>query len=203
MNSKTKLPFDRDKIGRKFKVSGEHTVYLYNQDKVIKFPSGPIYLFSREDAFKKVSRDFKLVKKYFDKYLPSSKLHFYKNQEGKKKYCILQDFISSRPLEKKDLADPKIASQFEEITKINLKLEKEKGFSLEFFGIYSLLFHVFLNRMDNVVIAKDDRLFVTDVGLISKDHKITKSIVLNLIIRWAYWRQQKLIRGYQNYEADN
>lgn len=190
-----KLPFNEKKIGHRLRVSGEHKVFKYGKNEVIKFPAGPIFYFKRQDAISKIKRDHRLIKTHLKKYTAQSEIHYFK-KDDKGTYCIIQEFIKGRPLEISDLNNKEIKKKFKELVERNNKMIKEEGFSLEFFGIYSLILHFFLKRMDNVIVAFNNKLYITDLGLISKKKPISSSIILSLFIKWAYHRQKKLLQKY-------
>ncbi|MBD3244717.1 MAG: hypothetical protein GF335_01860 [Candidatus Moranbacteria bacterium] len=193
MNKET--PYNKEKIKQRLAVSGEHIVYRYGKDQVIKFPYGPIHLVDKRDSLNKIKSETPLIKKYFSDFIVAYEILFYQKNK-QKTYCIIQDFVKGRSLKLKDKKNPQIKAQLKKLIKANEKMARQTGYVFEFFGIKNLFFHFIFKGMDNVFIVKD-KIKLIDHGLISSQTKITRSFILRLFIRWAIKRQKKLLNYYK------
>ena len=191
------LPYDPQKLGRRFRFSGEHSVFRYGEDKIIKFPSGPIHKFSADEALRKIKNEVHLVKKYLDGFVIPTELYFYK-EKGTKTYCIIQDFIQGRPLKLADMQDENLKKQLQELFRANQEMFKTTRYTLEFFGLTGLLFHAFNKTMENIIVTPDNKLRIIDIGLISDLNMVSSSFILRWFIQWAMKRQWKLLGMYVN-----
>ncbi|MBD3238233.1 MAG: hypothetical protein GF332_01150 [Candidatus Moranbacteria bacterium] len=189
------LPYQKSKIKRLISISGEHIVYAYGDQHVIKFPSGPIHLVSSKDALNKVKKEDQLQQKYLKQYQVPYQLCFYK-KNGRPTYCVIQKYIQGRAFKIKDLKNPNLKQKLRSLIKANNLMYKQTSYILELFGIKSLFFHFWLRKMENVFVVNQNQLKIIDLGLISDKAKITKSLILRLVIRWAIKRQTQLLKQY-------
>ncbi len=180
-------------VGRKIAAAGEHIVYKYGEDKIIKFPHGPIYYANPEEAYDKIDNEFRLANRYFKKFLVPTRLLTYE-ENGRKKYCVIQDFIESRPLVPEDMQNEDLKLQFKEIMEANNRMYLNSRYTLEFFGLKGLIFHNFFPRMENIVVTGDKELKIADFGMISHLNLVSSSPILRWFIQWAVRRQGKLLR---------
>jgi signal peptidase I len=186
-------PYNKKIIGRKIANAGEHIVYRYGENQIIKFPSGPIYYANPEEAYNKVENEFRLANKYFKKFLVPTQLVTYKEKDCKR-YCIIQDFVENRPLNPKDMQDENLKMQFKEIMEANNRMYLNSRFTLELFGLKGLILHNFFPKMENIVVTQDNTLRIMDFGMISHLNLVSSSPILRWFIQWAVKRQGKLLR---------
>ena len=92
------LVTDKTKIGRLIAWGGEHFVYEYDADRVIKFST--LYFFLGSKAKEKATQDYNTCKDFFGKYLLETEIAFSSNN----KYIVhIQPKIAGHFLTKKDL----------------------------------------------------------------------------------------------------
>lgn len=195
MNSHSFMPYDRASLGKRISVSGEHIVYMYKEDQVIKFPAGPIYHADQEEAYDKIVNESRLANTYFRQFMAPFKV-FTRTRKGKKSYYIIQKFIPGRHLELSDTQNIQLKTELKRLIAYNNRMYRETGFTLEFFGVRSLLFHGVIKKMENVLVTENGELRIIDFGMISDKVIISSSPILRLIIKWAIWRQQRLLKKY-------
>jgi len=195
MESRNYIPFDEGKVGKRLSISGEHSVYKYGENQVIKFPVGPIYYADPEEAYQKVSNEARLAESYLrDFIVPFEVLTYIK--KGKKKYCIIQKYIEGRPLTIKDMRDPNLRAELKRLTDANNIMYNSSGFTVEFFGIKRLVWHAFSPKMENVLLMPNGKLKIIDFGMISDTMMVSSSQSVRFVIQWAVKRQRKLLNLY-------
>lgn len=190
---KKKLPYNQKKVGDKIATAGEHVVYKYGDDQIIKFPAGPIYYANAKDARAKVINEVRLANKYLKEFIAVTELYTYEEQD-KNKYCIIQEYIIGRPLELKDMQDDELQNQFKELMKDNDLMYLNSRYTLEFFGLRGLLLHRFFPRMENIIVTQENKIKIIDLGMISSLNMVSSSPILRWFIQWAVKKQAKLLR---------
>ena len=191
--TKKEPPYNQQKIGNKIATAGEHVVYKYGDNQIIKFPSGPIHYVNPNEARTKIINELSLANKYLKEFLVNTELRTYQKQ-GKNKYCIIQDYIIGRPLELKDMQDGRLKYQFKKLIKNNNLMYLNSRYTLEFFGLRGLLLHRFFPRMENVIVTQENNIKIIDFGMISSLNMVSSSPILRWFIQWAVKKQKKLLR---------
>ena len=191
--TKKEPPYNQQKIGNKIATAGEHVVYKYGDNQIIKFPSGPIHYVNPNEARTKIINELSLANKYLKEFLVNTELRTYQKQ-GKNKYCIIQDYIVGRPLELKDMQDSRLKYQFKKLIKNNNLMYLNSRYTLEFFGLRGLLLHRFFPRMENVIVTQENNIKIIDFGMISSLNMVSSSPILRWFIQWAVKKQKKLLR---------
>lgn len=193
------MMFNKEKIGRLANFGGEHLVYLYGDDKVIKFPNFLVSLLfdGNKYAFKK-ARDLSLGKKYFNEFLVETKCYLTPGET--KPYYLIQPLVKARPLVDSDLNDKHIKTQFFKIIEINKALKKQEGLSFDFYGARRMFFGYLFNnhRIDNLLLAEDENIIIVDVVFMEYNN-CDWSKLLCLISRWANTRQEILLNKLKKY----
>lgn len=187
------MSFAKEKIGRLLKIGGEHLVYQYGNDQVIKFPNLLARtLFNNQKLAEKKKRDFALAKKYFPQYLLSTECVII--TEINKPYYLIQPLINARPLIKKDLNNEEIRGNFKKILAINELIKEKEGLSFDFFGAWRLLFNELLPQLsiNNLMLIPAKKIIILDVVFLEYQN-CQWSKLLWLISRWAEKRQQRLL----------
>jgi hypothetical protein len=187
------MTFDKEEIGKLIKIGGEHLVYFYGRDQVIKFPNFLArVLFNHSHLAQKKKADFALAKKYFPQYLLETECNL--NESRWPSYNLIQPFIKARPLSFKDLANGAIKKKFIEILSINDKIKKEQNLSFDFYGAWRLLFHEIIpsHTINNLMLTLDNQIVILDVVFLEYN-SCSWSKLLCLISRWAEKRQTKLL----------
>lgn len=187
------MTFAKKKIGRLIKIGGEHLVYQYGHDQVIKFPNILAKtLFNNRKLAEKKKSDFSLAEKYFPEYLLKTDCLI--SDEVNKPYCLIQPLVNVRPLIKKDLKDKEIKENFEKILMINKQIKEKEGLSFDFFGAWRLLFNEILpmSSVNNILLTPEKKIIILDVVFLEYQ-KCQWSKLLSLISQWAEKRQKKLL----------
>src|SRR3989338_1392924 len=103
-------PYDKNKVGKFIGWGGEHLVYAYGDDRVIKF-SLHVWL-SGKTAVEKIVADYALGKRYFDGYLLPTDVRTWRNGTR----CVeLQPNIQCRFFHRNDIANLLLKGQFDDI----------------------------------------------------------------------------------------
>lgn len=195
MESHDYIPFDENKVGKRLSLSGEHSVYQYGDKQVIKFPIGPIYRANSEEAYLKVANEAKLAETYLAEFMvPFEVLTYIK--KGRKKYCIIQNFVKGEALKIKFMQDPELRSRLQKLIDANNIMYSSSGFTVELFGIRRLIVHGLIPEMQNVLILPDRSLKIIDFGMISDTMMVSSSPLVRMVIQWAVKRQKKLLALY-------
>lgn len=179
--------YDKNKIGKLFAAGGEHLVYAYENDKVIKFSL--LYLLLGKIAYDKAKKDRMLCEKYFGNFYLPTELAISKN---KKHIVHIQPKIVGMPLVKKHLLDKEVFEKFKKLVECNKRLENDEGVSVDLLGRGG----VFKNSLSNIFLTEDKGLFIIDATLLSFGgvlRFIPKSFVTLLL-----WRQNKVIGYFLN-----
>jgi len=185
-----KKPYDKNKIGKFIGWGGEHLVYEYEKDKVIKF-SLHVCL-SGKSAVDKIRRDYHDGLKYFSGYiLPTDILTW---SDGKK--CAeIQKKIECRFLRRNDLQNPLINEQFFDIMQRHQIMENETNEVFDLLGREGL-FKFKLNFISNILVTSGNKLILIDFTILNLHPLKLREWPLWLIITWAKHRQKKLLSDF-------
>jgi len=193
-----KKPYDKNKIGKFIGWGGEHLVYEYEKDKVIKF-SLHIWLSGRKAVEKKM-QDYQVGKHYFSKYLLQTDILAW---DGGKRAIEIQKKIKCRFLHKDDLRIKELNEQFHDLMQCHQKMLKETNTSMDFIGREGLLKAGKNNEISNVLVTLDkNNKYNKSNQLVLIDFTLLKIIPkfyewpLWLLIEWAKRRQKKLLKKF-------
>jgi hypothetical protein len=183
---KKKVPAtDKTKIGRLIAWGGEHFVYEYEADKVIKYST--LYFFLGSKAKEKATRDYDTCKKYFGKYLLETEIAISSNE----KYIVqIQPKIAGHYLTKKDLEHEYIHKQFKEIATGYHAMIITKNTEIDLIGRAG----VFRRCLGNIFVTKNDELLIFDATLLEVTGFL-KPIVF-LIRTFITWRQNSTMKYF-------
>ena len=113
--------YDSKKIGKFLALGGENFVFLYGDDKVIKFPFGVRYLVNRHRYCEKIKLGAQIFSKYYGENFPETELLFYGSNDHR--YVTIQKIIKGRLLYKKDLEDETIKRQLVALVEKSKEIE--------------------------------------------------------------------------------
>ncbi|MDP2651118.1 MAG: hypothetical protein Q8O98_00845 [bacterium] len=177
--------YDKSKIGRRIAIGGEHIVYEYVEDQVIKF-SGLFFLLGKKAKEKAIS-DAVVCKEFFGKYFLDTQIAVSPNN----KWIVhIQQKIIGRPLEIGDLEDERLRLQFKEIIECHLFMRKAGYADLDFIGREG----VFGKRLGNIFVTDNGSLLIIDATILSASGIISPYVAL--IRRYIVWRQENIFRSF-------
>jgi len=176
---------DKTKIGRLIAWGGEHIVYEYDTDRVIKFSA--LYYFLGSKAKEKATQDYDTCKKFFGKYLLVTEIAVSSND---KHIVHIQPKITGHFLTKKDLENEYIQQQFKEIVKAYNSLIETKNTEIDLIGRGG----VFRRCLSNILVTPNNELLIFDATLMEVTGFL-KPIVF-LIRTFITWRQNSTIKFF-------
>jgi hypothetical protein len=179
------LVTDKTKIGRVIAWGGEHFVYEYDTDSVIKFST--LYFFLGSKAKEKATQDYDTCKKFFGKYLLETEITFSSN---KKHIVHIQSKIVGHFLTKKDLEHEYIQKQFKEIVNGYHSMIKTKNTEIDLIGRAG----VFRGCLSNIFVTPNNELFIIDATLMEVTGFLRPLVFL--IRTFVIWRQNSTIKFF-------
>ena len=179
------LVTDKTKIGRLIAWGGEHFVYEYDTDSVIKFSI--LYFFLGSKAKEKATQDYDTCKKYFGKYLLETEIAISSNN---KHIVQIQPKIVGHFLTKKDLEHEYIQRQFKEIVNRYHSMIKTTNTEIDLIGRAG----AFRRCLSNIFVTPNNELFIIDATLMEVTGFL-KPIVF-LIRTFITWRQNSTIKFF-------
>lgn len=183
-------PYDKTNVGKFLGYGGEHLVYEYGADKVIKY-SLHIAISGRSAVQKKV-RDYEIGRLYFNEYLIPTEIIEW--NDGR--WAVeLQEKVQHRFLRRDDLDNEAIRTQFDDIMARYRQLEAETGETFDLFGREGLLAWRKPSYISNILVREGDRLALNDFTLLSIRPRWWEW-PLWAFIRWARGRQAKLLQHF-------
>jgi len=192
-----KLPFDKNLVGNRIAVGGEHRVYRYGDKQVIKFPFGPRYWINAKKYCENLKRDEEIIRQYFDEYLIEREILYF-NKLGTPSYIIIEPKISGRHLRRGDLDNSHINNHFQDLVEINQKLIEHENLSAEFFGIRGLVYKG-RKEVSNVMLEQGtNKLYLIDAGVMHFGRHKDQQIMIDLLTKWVMKKQERLLSYYLN-----
>jgi hypothetical protein len=180
--------YDKAKIGRFLAFGGEHFVYEYEDDKVIKF-SGLFFLAGKNYAFNKAKEDDYLCTKYFGNFYLATEIAVSQNN---KYLAHIQLKIKGEPLQKRHLQDKAVFNQFLRVVKCNRSLEEGEMVSIDLLGRGGIL----KNNLSNIFVTNENELIIIDGTILSFEGIL--SYIPKFAINFLIWRQNKIINNFLN-----
>jgi len=188
------LPYNKNLVGPLIARGGEHSVYHYDKKYVIKFPFGPRYWLNAEKFCANLARDEEIVREYFGDYLVQREIKFYSN--GRPSYVIIEPKITGRHLQKQDLKNFGLLSDFKNLIAINNKMAEHENLSAELFGIKKLIFDG-KTEVANIILEKyTNKLFLIDAGIMHFGRHKDQQILIDTVTKWAMRKQERLLKYY-------
>jgi hypothetical protein len=182
-------PYDKDKIGKLVGWGGEHLVFNYENDSVIKF-SLHICLAGKK-AVAKLKRDYEMGQKYFAPYILPTEILTWKNE---KRAAEIQEKIKCRFLRLADLSDPLIKKQFIDMMERYQQMEREIGAPFDLLGREGL-FKIKPDFLSNILVMPEHKLTLIDFTLLELKPSWFDWPIW-FLIRWAKWKQEKILRKF-------
>lgn len=182
---------DKRKVGKIIAIGGEHLVFGYGKDCVIKIPFGLRYFLRPRQYTERVREDYAILKKYFGDYFIKTEVRVNNRKDW---YALVQKKYHGRCLEKKDLANPEYQKQLNDILAANAKMKEELKITWEFFGAWAL---VFSNggKISNIM-TENGKLRMIDIGLIYLNNSHNTHWAIRTIVRWAVKKQKYFLQNF-------
>jgi len=176
---------DKTKIGRLIAWGGEHFVYEYGTDSVIKFSA--LYFFLGLQAKEKAIQDYDTCKKFFGEYLLETEIAISAN---KKHIVQIQPKITGHFLTKNDLGNEYIQKQFQEIVTGYHSMIKTNNTEIDLVGRAG----VFRRCLSNIFVTPNNELLIFDATLMEVTGFLTP--IIFLIRTFITWRQNSTIKFF-------
>lgn len=186
--------YSKNLIGSLLSFGGDHTVFNYGFNKVIKFSL--IELLGGKKGLKKIEVDYCISKKYFGNFILD--VEFVQSVD-KKYYAVLQTKIIGHFLTKKDLIIPKVAEQYIDIYKSYKNLINSKYPQIDLIGRGG----VFKDCLTNIMVDSNNTLYIIDTTLFDFSDSKVVSWLLTPFILCACWINNRRIYSFYNFIDSN
>ena len=184
-------PYNFKKIGKFLGSGGEHLVFAYGADNVIKF-SMHVWITGRS-VVRNILADHKLALKYFEPYYVAPELHVW---DAERKMVEIQPRVHGRHLHKKDLVRPKIREQLRDIVERHDRMHEAEGRPFDFFGFHGIVGLRDSSHLSNILITPDDSLKIVDFSTMHRKPSYWHDWLIWFFIRWARDRQAHLLKKH-------
>ncbi|MDX2136520.1 MAG: hypothetical protein SF123_00370 [Chloroflexota bacterium] len=200
--------FDLDPalVGTAISAGRQHTIFVYDQTRVIKVPNKSLYMTIYGALHcEVVRRDVNLLARYVPQFLvPTQVLHSRQDAED---YVIMQEYLPTARFVTGDQFH-RVRDQFAQMVEGNRQMMRAHGLSIDFFGNHSFrqsLVALLTGRkqralLNNILLVDDGsaaRLVITDVNLSELRLKLDADFSLSrwLIDNGIYWSSRWMIRA--------
>src|SRR3989338_10819007 len=157
--------YDKHRIGKMLAWRGDHFVYEYGSDEVIKF-SKLDYLLGFAKAQQVLPREYALFKEFFGEYLLTT--HFASSPNGRY-IASIQPRLYGKSLRLSDLKDESIAEQCREIIAAHHRLLENGHPEIDLMG-HEGVFHLWNRCFGNIIITQDNQLRIFDATSLDLNH---------------------------------
>jgi hypothetical protein len=181
--------YDKSKIGSLIAWGGDHFVYKYGLDKVIKFSI--IEFLMGKDGRVKLEKDYLASKKYFGKYILETE---FKISSNNKFIGAIQPKVTGKYLYKEDLSDPVILGQFKEIMAAYYGLIAAGNEQIDLVGNGG----IFKDCLSNIFVTPNKELVIIDTTLLEFKGIGIFYIVFYFILHLAIWRNNMVIKNFMS-----
>ncbi|MDO8660138.1 MAG: hypothetical protein Q7K54_06125 [Candidatus Parcubacteria bacterium] len=177
--------YNKTKIGKLFAFGGEHLVYEYDTDFVIKFSF--LYFILGQKAREKAEKDYATCGKFFGKYILETEIAISPN---KKHIVHIQPKIKGHFLVKKDLQKDIVRQQFIEIVDGYYSMTKAGNAEVDFIGRAG----IFNRCLSNIFVTENNELFIIDATLLDVNTKGFLTPFVFLLRKFVVWRQNSTFK---------
>ena len=150
--------YNRDNIGKLISWRGDHFVYEYGEDNVIKFSKFD-FLLGFEKAQKIVPEEYTLCKQFFGEYILDSEIVV---SDDQKRVALIQRKIVGHCLTRDDLRNEEIRRQFREIAERYSAMVKSGHSEIDLVG-HEGVFRIFNRCLGNILVTNTGKLVIYDV----------------------------------------
>ncbi|HAE36239.1 TPA: hypothetical protein DCX66_04075 [Candidatus Nomurabacteria bacterium] len=182
--------YDKGKIGELISWGGEHFVYNYGEDKVIKF-SSLFYIIGKDKALLKLEKDYKICQEFFGGYILQTEAMVSPN---KKYFVQVQPKINGRFLYSKDLENEEIRKQFIEIIDSYNKMIKSGDPEVDLIGRGGVLNPC----LSNIFVTDNNKLKIIDATLLSVEGFTFLRLYIFLLRKIVIYIQNRTIKLFIN-----
>ncbi|MEK7530420.1 MAG: hypothetical protein AAB573_00985 [Patescibacteria group bacterium] len=183
--------YDQSKIGRCISWTGDHNVYAYGTDEVIKFSKFDFFLGYEKTKHKAIS-DIEICKKFFGTYLLETRVV---SSAYERRVALVQKRVAGRFLSKRDLQNSTIVDQFAEIMTAYRRLLAERHAYIDLIGGRGAL----SGTMSNIFIDDADKLIFFDATIfeLTDFHPVWR-VFLWPLFTLAYILQRATIKRFES-----
>lgn len=154
--------YNRNKLGKLISWRGDHFVYEYGTDEIIKFSKFDYFL-GFDKSQKIVPEEYALCKQLFGEYILDTEITMSADQ---KRVALIQQRISGHCLTAEDLRDKGIKRQFREIAERYSAMLKNGHPEIDLVG-HEGVFRIFKRCLGNVLVTDSGKLVIFDVTLLN------------------------------------
>ncbi len=175
--------YDLGHIGALIAWGGDHFVYRYGTDSVLKLSKIEFVLgrIGRNKAY----RDYEICRRYFgDAVLETTFL----KAPGSERVGKLQPFLSGRSVTREDLHNPRVRAQFEVFLDAYRQMQKDGYAPVDLIGGHG----IWSRTLANIFLAEDTKLYLIDTTLIEVDVPVIR-IIARVVRTLAMMRQEATI----------
>ena len=149
--------YNETKIGKMVAWAGDHFIYEYGENEIIKFSKFD-FLMGKKNALAKFYNDYNLCKQYFGNYILDTEICYSKNG---RRIAKIQRRLTGHLLTLKDLDDEYIRSQLREILQSYDRMAQSKLPFIDLIGQKG----VWKKCIGNIFVTADKKLVIFDATL--------------------------------------
>lgn len=179
--------YDPSKIGKLYAWGGEHIVYDYGEDKVIKF-STLYYLLGRH-ALGKAVKDYTLCRKYLGEYILDTDIQMSANGRH---IVHVQPKIKGRALKHRDLENEEVQKQFSELMRRYNAMVAAEGYRIDLIGREG----VFNGGLTNIFVTDSNALRIIDATVLELSVSTWVAPLFYFFKQIVIWRQKVNLRKF-------
>lgn len=183
--------YDPAQVGKPItgRFSGDHSVYEYDNDKVIKFSKIDFFL-GFENALTKTIADQTACAQFFGEYLVPTQITV--SPEGHR-IALIQPRIQSRSFTKEDLQEADIRRQFIDVMDRYHAMVASGSLRIDLVGHEGVL----KGRFGNMCITPEGRLRIFDTTSVDLARSLSGKILMYPLVRLFIWIQNHIIEKYK------
>jgi len=189
--------YDKDKIGKMLAWRGDHFVYEYGENEVIKFSKFD-YLLGFEKAKEVVPQEYETFKEFFGEYLVSCTVVL--SPVGHR-VAVIQPRLSGKNLQISDLQSDTVKIQCRDIIERYHRLVAAGHPAIDLMG-HEGLFHFWDRCLGNILVTDDGKLRIFDaMSLELKRFAPFTRPFMALLFRLDRVVQKSVIRAFEKASA--
>jgi hypothetical protein len=183
------VEYTEEKLGSLIAWSGDHSVYRYGTDHVVKFSRLEYILGDRVKG--RIERDVDVCRRFFGQYILDTDVVSFAGRT-----LLIQPYITGNPIRRSHMADPNAQRQFREIVFQYHAMKREGIPPIDLIGGTGLLH----SELSNVFLLNDGRVRIIDMTLIDTEGLGSLAIAVSgPITAYAIRKQERLINNLLSY----